>query len=771
MLTPNDSGTAAAPVVYCAADGQQVVLSGGCPVTSAWKTEDGKVFHLDLPEARNGQWRFKQLFVNGRRATRARYPNGNATIKVVKDGEDKLTLHVEPGTAKASWAESSEALINLIAEAGWFNELVQVASVSPDGSVIKIKGKEAQGQIRAGNQFFVEGVQAELDQPGEWHLDTVAGRLYYWPENGDPSKLQIVAPVLDRAVELAGDHSGPARVEYITLRGFTFTDLDYTVGHVAMRTTQDAAVRLMNAWHCGIEDSRFSNIGGYGVWLHLDSRYNRVVGNEMAQTGSGGVLTTSARFAYATDDMVYDPDPAVAHFAPLRNEISHNHIHDGGVIRRYCAGVHLDSRPLSTALEAGNLVAHNHIHDMPRNGIFAFANQGGNIFEYNDIHDVIQVVDDGGGIHIATMNPLAAPIFVRGNLLRHIGPEGVLANGVYPDWFTSNLRVENNIIYHTSKGGVKILGGDHIALVNNIIADDTLASIVAVYFGVSQLTGNEIERNIILNKRTNTTAVRFSAYPVLSKEEAVHNPQVFAVMNHNLYWNPTGPVRFFVNGKGGDALLDFGHWQATGADRASAEADPLFVDRANGNFGLKAGSPAKQLGFVPIDMSQVGPGGQTVPSVSFDQIQQDASFASNEDIDLVETSGACSIERVVLAGQKHTFLTQLVLQPAISEPGFIRLKPRVASSGEYDVWVRWFPSQKPNSSKTLLTFATASGPQRIVLDQTKEAIKWLRLGAYRFEAGADAGMTFSGEAAGGSPGAVAVKAVALVKKKPVGQKS
>jgi hypothetical protein len=36
-------------------------------------------------------------------------------------------------------------------------------------------------------------------------------------------------------------------------------------------------------------------------------------------------------------------------------------------------------------------------------------------------------------------------------------------------------------------------------------------------------------------------------------------------------------------------------------------ADPLFSDPKNKNFTLDSGSPAVKLGFVPFDLSGVGP--------------------------------------------------------------------------------------------------------------------------------------------------------------------
>jgi hypothetical protein len=70
--------------------------------------------------------------------------------------------------------------------------------------------------------------------------------------------------------------------------------------------------------------------------------------------------------------------------------------------------------------------------------------------------------------------------------------------------------------------------------------------------------------------------------------------------DRNLYWSASGkPVLF--------ADKSFAEWQATGQDKDSLIADPLFVDPTHGNFALRPGSPAAQIGFEPWDASTVGP--------------------------------------------------------------------------------------------------------------------------------------------------------------------
>ena len=73
-FTPDDSGTAERPVTFRAADGESVELCGGRPVTG-WTTFRDGILVADLPTVKSGEWRFRSLFINGRRLRRARYPN------------------------------------------------------------------------------------------------------------------------------------------------------------------------------------------------------------------------------------------------------------------------------------------------------------------------------------------------------------------------------------------------------------------------------------------------------------------------------------------------------------------------------------------------------------------------------------------------------------------------------------------------------------------------------------------------------------------------
>jgi len=74
VLTPEDGGSAEAPVRYEAAPGAKPVFSGGRSIAGFKAVGEG-VWAAQVPEVAAGRWYFEQLFVDGKRAVRAREPN------------------------------------------------------------------------------------------------------------------------------------------------------------------------------------------------------------------------------------------------------------------------------------------------------------------------------------------------------------------------------------------------------------------------------------------------------------------------------------------------------------------------------------------------------------------------------------------------------------------------------------------------------------------------------------------------------------------------
>jgi hypothetical protein len=204
----------------------------------------------ELPAVRSGQLYFTQLFVNGKRQIRARFPNYDARNPLVWGGNGYLDVpsndepwppvefHFDPATfSKRKWAKPREAVVHLFPHCYWGNLQWEVKDIDWDAHCIKLGwggfqinelvwGKCSSGigltQLYEGafrSRFFVENVFEELDAPGEWYLDKEAGMLYYLPAEGvDLKAATIEVPVLDHAVEFKGSQRNP--VHHVILSGF-----------------------------------------------------------------------------------------------------------------------------------------------------------------------------------------------------------------------------------------------------------------------------------------------------------------------------------------------------------------------------------------------------------------------------------------------------------------------------------------------------------------------------------------------------------------------
>lgn len=473
-LRPEDSGTTDCPITWKAAPGAKPVLSGGRRIVSKWVPGDKGIWRTDLQGTglKPGKWNFRQLFVNGRRATRARFPNADAPNPFLYAiGGDRDHLLIDPKLIKPVWGTAADVQINIVPQWKFFNQWNTITKVDPESGRIDIADSERHAKVTEGNWFWVEGVLEELDRPGEWHLDAESGRLCYMPEPGvDPNDLEIVAPRLNRIVNAKGDVNSSTHVQHVHFDGLTFQHTTFTLGQIEARVHTDTAIMFENTRDSSVKNCTFGLLGGYAMWLHLDSQRNVFDRNTVRDVGGGGVLLTGSRLSYMDDTKVYTPGEAAAKVAPILNHITRNTVERCGRIRYYGGGVHLDSRPFHMSMDPGNYIAHNYFNDLSRNGIFAFRNQGGNIVEYNHIHNAMQTTIDGACIHFATMNHLNAPNYILNNWLYDIWgyeqkPDGKpvrrLANGIFLDWDTSNTTCTDNWIYNAGDKAVKPIWKNH----------------------------------------------------------------------------------------------------------------------------------------------------------------------------------------------------------------------------------------------------------------------------------------------------------------------
>ena len=304
-LRPEDSGLVI--------EGNNAVISGGLPVTS-WKKQ-GKLLVADIPTFNGRPIDFRQLWVNGRKATRARdvqdfekmhrimtYDKKNQVLWIPKKAVEKLKAYFSPLTSHLSPLE-------MVLHEMWCVSNLRIKSLTAHGDSVAVRFHNPEAKIqfehpwpspmtpdtKHPSPFYLTNAKELLDEPGEWYYDLQKQKLYYMPDKGETVDEAIV-PVLETLVEFIGTADHPVR--NITMKGITFSHTTWMrpseKGHVPLQAGMylteayklrpqidrpnnhkldnqgwlgraDAAVELRYTDDINFEECRFEHLGGSGL--------------------------------------------------------------------------------------------------------------------------------------------------------------------------------------------------------------------------------------------------------------------------------------------------------------------------------------------------------------------------------------------------------------------------------------------------------------------------------------------------------------------------
>ncbi|MCU0536477.1 MAG: right-handed parallel beta-helix repeat-containing protein [Hydrococcus sp. Prado102] len=612
VFTPEDSGTEDFPVTYKAYRNERAVISGGRRITN-WKRQ-GNIWTTNLPDVKAGKWYFRILRAGNNWAIRARYPNFNPSqprtegwlfaqpqdaSNVNRAQFGRNNINIDPARFP-NWQNWKGAEINTFIAKNFGNSIFKIDSVDKNNSRLLGNFRNPNYPnyfIGQGNRFFIENVREALDSPGEWHLDKETGELAYWPTASNPNNIEVVAPAMDRSIVLQGNPQNNDFVEYINFQSLTFKDTDYTLSD-NLFFPADAAIWLSTARYCAIEDCTFEGLGGHGVRLEKRSNENRIIKNEIADSGQGGIICREAK---STAEQAFN------------NLIAANEIHDCGRIYKHVAGVYVISG-------SENLIAHNRISRMPRYGIYINSDvnndSDNNIVEFNEIVDTsLETADTCAmGSYTGRAKRPTGNIF-RYNLIRNVVGMGTTEKGqfvspyfsfgIYLDSFSSGVTVYGNIVINTELASVYIHGGRDNNVENNIFINgkQNLIYLRANPGDRQFMANNVIERNIVISQNPNAAFV--------SSPPPLWRPDGLSESNYNLFWNARSRSTLATTKQRLTPEGNFAQWQAAGFDRDSVIADPMLVGLERGNFRLNPDSPAFELGFESIPVEKIGPKGFT----------------------------------------------------------------------------------------------------------------------------------------------------------------
>jgi len=470
IFKSDDGGTENISITYSAYPDEKPILSGGKQITG-WRKQKNNLWITNLAEVKSGQWWFRQLFADGQRLPRGRYPNnGLLTIKSVSDDVKKIQFE-----ENISLKNPDSQMAEVVVIQNW--SISRALILSSDKN--SVNTKTAPGWVghqwttaQQGKQAFLEHALEFVDQPGEWYLERSTGTLYYQAEKDeDPNNREFIAPVLEQLVRIEGTSYNAVRNLFFRGLGFGYTTWQLPkTGYSGIQAcfygakfeeeptyAMPLAIQLTYSLQCGFESCRITHVGASGLGLGAGCRNNKIVGCEFYDIGANGVMVGWREKEDRPPGRWFHSDLENPQDAPVENEISNCFVHKCGAQNWGAVGIF-------DAFSKRTRIANNLVTDLPYSGIsigFRWntdpTSQSGCVVEYNHIHNVMNNLADGGGIYTLGFQP---GTILRGNLIHDVHRSsfahgGAHNNGVFLDQGSKGFLLEDNVIYNTSEDPIR----------------------------------------------------------------------------------------------------------------------------------------------------------------------------------------------------------------------------------------------------------------------------------------------------------------------------
>ena len=609
-LTKEDYHTTYQPLLPN--EGGDVIITGGFLIKD-WKDAGNGAWVAEVPGLKEGTVYFEQLFVNGNRAVRARWPktqtdwkfaevrkdflNPAAVKQVLTTNENKSVRIDQYLTARegdldvlAKVPKEELKYAALVVHHNWDTTRRMILDYNAETRTISAVGGiwKHWNPWRTNSLYYVENVRSAFTDPGEWFLAKDEGKVYYRPRPGEDMKTATIEAPRNGVVQLLvmkgcdmisfqdiqfSVSDTPRRVREMNngdLRKVMGDDL-LTPGPTQFEPCQaagntEALILVDDTTRSGFSSCVIKNTGEYGIWIRSNCHDNSIAACTIEDTGAGSIRLS---------DFPKNKKPSMS------NYIQNNTITRGG---RFHAS--------STAIWIGegkdNYVCANHISDHYYTGISIGWEWGyrGESFNNTITDNLVENLgqgalgDMGGFYSLGTQTGTR----VANNVFRNVWSYTYGGWGIYPDEGSEGLVIENNLAYNVKDGGFHQHYGKE-----NIVRNNIFAFSVADQIAVTRIEAHTSVRftgNIIYWDKPTEVFDRYRTMNVTNTWEK------------NIWWCEAGAPTF--KGK------TFVEWQGMGRDVEGFVIDPLFVDPAKRDFRFKSDATYKKIGFVPFDFSQAG---------------------------------------------------------------------------------------------------------------------------------------------------------------------
>ena len=356
FIRPEDSGTKESPTIIRSVGDEKVILSGGISI-NGWKKQ-GKVWVADVPAFNGRPLDFRQLWVNGKKAVRARDVEDFEKMNRICSVDEKNEILYVPavsirrlidnkGNLKAKYAE-------MVLHQMWCVANLRIRSVEVQGDSAAIRFHEPESRIQFehpwprpmvttdghNSAFYLTNARELQDVPGEWYHDIDARKVYYYPREGEKmQEAEVIVPAVETLVRVEGTLDRPVchiRFEKITFSyttwmrpsekghvplqaGMYLTDgyridpkmqrnyLNHPLDNQGWLGRPAAAVRVVAARQIDFERCRFEHLGSTGLDYEEAVQGGVVRGCLFRDIAGNGLLVGSFSPAAHETHLPYDP--------------------------------------------------------------------------------------------------------------------------------------------------------------------------------------------------------------------------------------------------------------------------------------------------------------------------------------------------------------------------------------------------------------------------------------------------------------------------------
>lgn len=490
-----DSGSNGFNVIYkdYEQDAGEAVVSGGVDLdtlTANWQVHDAA---NNIYKLAGVDWAFRQLYVNGDRAVRAREPDltneatgGGYTSTTDNDYPfNILTSQIDPW-----WNGTTHSgVVEFVWNAHWNQIRARIHDYTPvpntNVSTVTFKSPESTFPLdhhpNDTTFFYLENAYELLDTQGEWFLDKVNDILYYKPRIGETmGTTEVIAPKTNVLVNLNGTATNP--VQHIQFYGIAFRYNNWTTpdqyGYYGLQggyiygvevfvTPATIPPHTRGRAVPGIVEVRYSNDirferntfesgGSWGIMEYEASHDNTYIGNHFRDLSSGAITIGNNPDLYKYEGEL---SPGTG-----ENDIISNNLIE------YVGREYRDSGAIMALQVKHMTIEHNEIRNVGYTGIsVGFQHSDSceqdshhNIVRLNRIQHVMQALDDGAGIYtLGCMSEAAPPndsLFHRNFVYNlYASPytgwhQEIASNlGIYLDGAAAYQTYQHNVVDNTSK--------------------------------------------------------------------------------------------------------------------------------------------------------------------------------------------------------------------------------------------------------------------------------------------------------------------------------